>query len=378
MRVAVVGYPLLHERQWRLCERYEAAGVDTHLLVPRSWPGIDESDHPPDGVAFTTHYHDALFGGQMGRYLLRGLGGTLNDVAPSVVLTHGEPWTPVAYQTELACSRRGINHLVFTWENMDRVPRMRTQRAAERVLLPRIDGCVAGSDRAEARLRERGFDGHVTVAPETGVDTDRFSPVRSDDELTDLHDQFGVPPDAVTTLYAGRLASEKGVDLILNAAVRIGGDSTELHHLIVGDGDQASTLRRQIRRDGLDAVTLVTDKQPYSLMPRIHALADLFIYPSRTTEGWAEQFGYSVAEAMATGVPVVTTECGSLPWVVGDTGVVCPEDDPEALATAIGGLADDLDRRRRLADAARDRAVSSFGLDAVAETHLGAFERVRE
>jgi len=375
VRVAVVGYPLLHERQWRLCERYEARGVDTHLLVPRSWPGIDRSEHPPKDAPFTTYYHDALFGGQMGRYLLRRLGDTLGDVAPDVVLTHGEPWTPVAYQAELACSRRGIDHLVFTWENLDRVPRIRAQRTAERLLLPRLDGCIAGSDRAEARLRERGFDGPVAVAPETGVDTERFSPEHSDDELASLRDRFDVPPDAVTALYAGRLAHEKGVDLILDAAPRVDA-AAELHHLIVGDGEQTSTLRRQIRRDGLDAVTLVTDRQPYHLMPRIHALADLFVYPSRTTEEWAEQFGYSAAEAMATGVPVVTTECGSLPWVVGDAGIVCPEEDASALAAAVGTLADDSERRRRLGGAARERAVSSFGLDAVTEAHLRAFERV--
>lgn len=376
MRVAVVGYPLLSGRQWQLCKRYEAAGVDTHVVVPWSWPSIDETDHPPSDTSFTVHRHNDLFGGQIGRYVLQDIGRTLDRIDPDVVLTHGEPWTPIAHQMEFACWRRGIAHLVFTWENLNRVPQMHLQRVAERVLLPRLDGCIAGSGDARDRLRDRGFDGPVSVAPETGIDTARFSPDHPANKIASLRKRFGVADGATVALYAGRISREKGVDLILDAAPQTVSAHPHVHHLIIGDGDYAPVLRERIEQEELDSVTMVTDHQPYQLMPRIHALADVFVYPSRTTREWAEQFGYSAAEAMATGIPVVTTTCGSLPWVVGDAGVICPEDDTDALAEAVGGLVGDPARRERLGATARERVIRKFDLNAVARSHLDTFRKI--
>jgi len=151
----------------------------------------------------------------------------------------------------------------------------------------------------------------------------------------------------------------------------------DAHFLILGDGDREEYLRNRIDDLGVaDGVSLVTERQPYSEMPAIHSLASVFVYPSRTTEMWAEQFGFAVVEAMSSGVPVVTTECGALPHVVGDTGVVCPEDDAEALREAITDLLQDDSRRERLGERARTRAVQEFSLERVAKKHRALLDQL--
>jgi glycosyltransferase involved in cell wall biosynthesis len=110
-------------------------------------------------------------------------------------------------------------------------------------------------------------------------------------------------------------------------------------------------------------------------MTAIFSLASVFLYPSRTTETWAEQFGYAAAEAMSAGVPVVTTQCGALPDVVNDAGIICPEDDAGALTDALIELLSDDERRQELGNYARERGVEQFSVGSVAKSHLSFARR---
>jgi glycosyltransferase involved in cell wall biosynthesis len=406
MRLAVVGYPLLAKRQWRLCSHFEATGVDTHIIVPEEWYSIPEADHPPSDAPFTVHHSGTVFAGRRGGYVLTELSSVLRRIEPDVVLTHGEPWFFGTLFTQGSAEWLDIPHVVFSWENLERVPQSPIQRLMERLALARVDGLVAGSDAAADRLRSRGFDGPIATAPQSGVDTDLFSPrpeggrntgsgdettdaLDRDDETTDALDRddeadeqctehpsgslpepFDVADDERLVLYAGRFEPEKGIDTLLDTVPAVREAHENVRYLVIGEGSLEAQLRSRIASLPSEAVDLVPEWQPYDAMPEIYRRADVFVYPSETTDDWAEQFGYSVAEAMSCELPPVVTECGSLPWVVGDTGVVCPEADADALGTAISDLLRDDDRRATLGENARERVLSEFGLDSVAETQL--------
>ncbi len=300
---------------------------------------------------------------------------TLAKIDPDIVLTHGEPWYLHTAWIQLACEALSIPHVYFTWENLLHVPRRQIQRTTEKVLETRVEGVIAGSETAANRIRNRGFSGNVTVAPETGVNTDMFAPAR--EPPAELTTEFGISDDSDIVLYAGRLTSEKGIDDILDAAPQVSENVNSAHFLLLGDGPLIGHIRERIENESLcDFVTLITERQPYNQMPNIHALASVFVYPSRTTEEWVEQFGYSAAEAMSTGVPVITTDSGSLPYVVGDGGIICPENAPDSLAENITALLRDDDRRERLGERARSRVVSEFSLESVAASHIQALEEV--
>jgi glycosyltransferase involved in cell wall biosynthesis len=98
--------------------------------------------------------------------------------------------------------------------------------------------------------------------------------------------------------------------------------------------------------------------------------------PSRTTTRWREQFGRMIVEAMACGVPVVASDSGEMPFVVGSAGVVVPEGDADALAGAFDRLADDAASRTSLAACGLGRVRETFGWPIVAGAHLRFFEEL--
>ncbi|CDK40711.1 glycosyl transferases group 1 family protein [Halorubrum sp. AJ67] len=343
-------------------------GHDVHILVPESWPNVPGDDEPSDSVPFSIHRHSSALHGYDGVYFLQGLSESIERIDPDGVITHGEPWQFITGQTGWICNRLGVSHAVFSWENLDRVPSSRVKRGLESLVYSRIDGIIAGSEATETRLRNRGFDGPITTAPQTGVDTEKFSP---DVDGTDVRSSFGIGADSPLVLYAGRLVAEKGINVLVDAVPAVSKAVPEAEFLILGTGPMEDELRSQIDKTvDTDRVTLVTERQPYSRMPKIYNSADIFTYPSVTIDDWAEQFGYATVEAMSCGVPVVTTECGALPSVVGDGGLVCPEHDAGSLADRLSDLLTDPEYRREIGNAARERASTKFSLSGVAKTQV--------
>ena len=119
----------------------------------------------------------------------------------------------------------------------------------------------------------------------------------------------------------------------------------------------------------LDRVSFIHDLSNDEMAEQ-YARATICVTPSLY-----EGFGLPAAEAMSCGAPVVVTDGGSLPEVVGDAGVVVPKGDSAALALAIGALLDDPARRADLGAAARQRARKAFSWDRAAETYEAVLRR---
>jgi glycosyltransferase involved in cell wall biosynthesis len=112
---------------------------------------------------------------------------------------------------------------------------------------------------------------------------------------------------------------------------------------------------------------------PHAEIPRWLNAMTVLCAPSQTTARWREQFGRMLIEAMACGVPVIASESGEIPHVVGDAGVLVPEGDPAVWASAIDGVLGDERSRRSLAERGRARAETKFSWPVVARQHLEFF-----
>lgn len=157
--------------------------------------------------------------------------------------------------------------------------------------------------------------------------------------LADFHPQERRPPQPgmpVQVGYSGRLVPEKGVDVLIRAV----SEDPRFRLSVAGDGPLRDDLARLARDLGIsDRVEFRGGLDPAQVADFYRSL-DLLAVPSLTTSSWVEQFGRVAVEAMACGVPVVASDSGALPDVVGDAGLLVPPGDPVALHSAVVRLSD--------------------------------------
>jgi glycosyltransferase involved in cell wall biosynthesis len=173
------------------------------------------------------------------------------------------------------------------------------------------------------------------------------------------------PADGAYALIAGRLATEKGVGLAIEAAVRSG-----VPLRVAGDGPLEGELQALAARAGGPVELL--GRVPGERLAELLAGAAMVLVPSLGPE----VMPFAALEAMAAGVPVLASRTGSLPEVVGEERCV-PRRDPDALAAAMRRLWDDPALRRDEGEALRARARERFGQERYARELLALYERVQ-
>lgn len=197
-----------------------------------------------------------------------------------------------------------------------------------------------------------------TVVP-LGVDHQRFSPP---------HEPYAGPP---ILLFVGRLRYYKGLDTLLRAMVRLPSD---VRLRVVGTGPMFrpwESLAAEL--DLVSRVEFVGEVSDADLPAQYHQ-ASLFVLPANAR---SEAFGMVLTEAMASGLPCVTTEVGTgTSWVVQDgvTGVVVPPEDPQALADALVELLSQPARLREMGVAGRARVETEFTQDRLIDRVMQVYE----
>jgi len=239
-------------------------------------------------------------------------------------------------------------------------------RARLLALRARAAAFVAVSAPIRAELAHAGVPPERIRSIPNGVDTRRFAPA-APAERPRLRRALALPPVPLL-VYAGRLAPEKGVDLLLDAWADARRRGCLGVLCIVGDGPERTALERRARDHGvLGAVRFAGPTA--DVLPWLRA-ADAFVLPSR-------QEGLSVAllEAMACGLAVVATDVGGTRAAADGAAVLVP---PAALAlsAAIQGVLDEPGRALALGEAARRRALERFGILHIARRHLDLYREV--
>ena len=167
----------------------------------------------------------------------------------------------------------------------------------------------------------------------------------------------GVGGEVFTLAYAGRFVPEKGVDVLIRAAARL---DANVRLILLGSGPAESALRRLAADCGIAPRVQFKPWISSLEFPEFLRTIDALVLSSITQPNWKEQFGRVLIEAMACGVPVVGSTCGEIPNVIGDAGLIVPENDPDALADALRRLQYDATLRAGLSRKGRDRALAHF------------------
>jgi len=175
-------------------------------------------------------------------------------------------------------------------------------------------------------------------------------------------------------LFAGKLRYYKGLDDLLQALERLEG----VRLAVVGGGRMRQRLEALAAAPALAGRVRFLGEVPDAALPLLYRSAKVFVLPANCR---AEAFGTVLLEAMASGLPCITTELGTgTSWVVQDgvSGRVVPPRDPDALARAVRELLDDPAKCRRMGDAGRARVLETFTTDRMAAGVEAVYREVLE
>lgn len=241
---------------------------------------------------------------------------------------------------------------------------------AQRAVLRRADAILAGSPRlVETSPMLRPHAGRVRVVP-YGVDTRRFA---LDAAARAAARARWRPPDARAVLaFVGRLRYYKGLDVAIEALTELAG----IHLIAAGSGPLGPAWRALAESRGVAGRIRWLGDVGDADLPSVLAAADAYVLPA--TER-SESFGIAMVEAMAAGLPVISTELGTgTSWVNldGVTGAVVAPRDPSALAAGVRRVLGAEAERIAQGRAAAQRARAEFDVEVMRARVLDAYRAV--
>ena len=192
-----------------------------------------------------------------------------------------------------------------------------------------------------------------------GVDIKEFSPNGSQGAEKLLYREEG---SARSILFVGRLVRAKGVFDLIDAFAIVASQISDVKLLLVGNGSEKSELKRRVQQLGLEDRVQFVGTVLNRDLPRYFRGASLFVCPSITVRDWEEQIGMANIQAMACGVPVISTESGAIPEYVkhGETGLLVPEQQPKLLSQAMVDVLSNPELANHLSTTGRKYAVEHY------------------
>ncbi len=283
----------------------------------------------------------------------------LKEIKPDAVWAQEEPNMPFLYVLLVyyffSPSRPKI--IAAVCENI--FPFTGLKRFLLNILWRRLDGLLAVATASITGVRKGGMPKEVRAVPLVAgclapkhVPEPRPLTLRSSD-------------DDVIFGFVGRMISYKGWRVIIEALLQL----PENYKLVMAsDGPDREAFTALISEHNLQARVLNLGFLPKDELWALYKAMDCLIVPSLTVPNWTEQFGGVLADAMVTGIPIIGSDSGAIPEVVGPAGTIVPENNPTALAQAMRELAENKSLRlelgaigkKRFADECRSEAYSNI------------------
>ena len=158
-----------------------------------------------------------------------------------------------------------------------------------------------------------------------------------------------LPSSSFKVMYAGRMVYYKGLEVLLKAMKAMKEKGLPVSAFLVGSGPEEYDIKNFIINNAMEKEILILPHQPEGVYRALFSLADCFVLPSTHQ---TEAFGIVLTEAMASGLPIISTELGTgTSWINrdGETGIVVPPRNPNALAEAVAYLANHEVERKAMA-----------------------------
>lgn len=266
-------------------------------------------------------------------------------------------------------------NIFFTWWNLPYTSKFPIS-SLENYNLKHSDGLIAGNQDAADILREHGYQNAVKIMPQLGVDENLFKPQIQ----PELRAKLGIKDHEFVIGYVGRFVPEKGLLTLLKALVKLKHLNWKL--LLLGRGELKAKILEEAANADFQERLIMIESVPHHEVYQYINLINCLVLPSETTynfktltaAGWKEQFGHVLIEAMACQVPVIGSNSGEIPNVIGDTGLIFPEGDVEALAQCLQQIIEQPTLAEKLANLGYQRALAQYTNKALAQQQLQFYQ----
>jgi len=356
MRVVVISRSYIPRVNREKLKKLAEKGIDLYLITPKEWKDkLKKYSLEPDIDKIKIIPKSIVLSGRLSLYFYNSL-RDLQELKPDIVHIEEEPWTLSCFQAMSAAKKVGSKTIFFTWENIYKnfIPPF---SLIENYNLRNADYAIAGNTDAKKVLIKKGFEKPIRVLPQLGVDPTMFKP--QDSSL--LKERLNL--NGFVIGFVGRLVKEKGLLTLVEAVSKI---NYEYTLLIVGRGNLKIDIINLAKKLGIERKIKFVDTVPHSEVPKYLNCMDILVLPSITTKKWKEQFGHVLIEAMACEVPVIGSNSGEIPNVIGDSGLVFKEKDANDLAEKLSILMSDERLRKSLAKKGRGRVLNNYTWDRIA------------
>lgn len=334
MKVLLISHTCISRRAGQPKAQWlgQIPGLELRVLVPHRWRESGQWKHPEEPLAPTFQF-------EIGRVMCPHVGPalwhlhwyprlahTLRTFQPDIIDLWEEPWGIVSAHTCWLRNRMlpKTKILSETEQNIDRALPLPFEKMRA-YTLQNADYAVARSEEAGQVLRAKGYRGQLEVVS-NAVDADLFRPL----DREACRQELGVAGFVVG--YVGRLVEEKGLMDMVEALPHCPAD---VNLVFVGNGVFQASLEQRAKALGIAARVKFMGARPAETLPSVMNALDVLMLPSRTMPTWKEQFGRVLIEAHACGIPVIGSDSGAIPDVVGEGGLIVPERQPHALAEAV-------------------------------------------
>lgn len=268
-------------------------------------------------------------------------------------------------------------NIFFTWWNL---PYQLNLLASllEKYNLKHSHGIISGNQDGEKILRQRGYQGLIKVMPQLGVDDILFKP----NSQPEFKQKLGITDKDFIIGFVGRFVQEKGILTLLKSLISI--KDKPWKFLLLGRGELKSEIISQAKKNDIQDKIILVESVPHHEVCNYINLMNTLVLPSETTYkfktltsvGWKEQFGHVIIEAMSCQVPVIGSNSGEIPHVIGDAGLVFPEGDFKALANCLLQLIEKPEFAQNLGLMGYTKVIAQYTNKALAKQQLEFYQEV--
>lgn len=351
------------------CEIKKQTDWNVKVLVPAFW-----KEKWSGGKIFLEKDQDDFYDIVIGKILCPGnlhfsifltkLKSLLKNFQPDIIDLEDEPFNLGSYQIVNYRDRFAPKSKIVLHASQHKFKHYPPPfNLIEKYVLGRIEAILARNQMAVDVLKQKEYRGLLFKVTH-GVDINAFHPR----ELSDLCLQLN-PKRKLIIGFVGALDEHKGVHHLIEAL-----EGVECKLILVGNGRFKDRLQQLAKLKKVDTEFLLSA----SHLEVAHYMncMDIFVLPSLTRPNWVEKFGRVLIEAMANGIPIIGSDSGEIPIVIGNAGLVFKEGDVSDLHNKIVTLMKNSEQRSKLGQLARSRAQSLYSWNKIAKQTIEVYHKL--